>query len=115
VLTSDEVRHVAMLARLGLTDEEIEIVRAQLLGVLDYIAMLQQIDTSAIPPTAQVGTHLNVFRDDVPRMSWPVEEVLSNAPAREGPFVRVPAVFEEFRELSTPGEISTDSEGVTNV
>ena len=97
MLTEDEVRHVAMLARLGLSDDEIEKLRVQLLDVLGYIDMLKQVDTSAIPPTAQILTHLNVTRPDEARRSWPVEEILSNAPAQEDGFVRVPTVLEENR------------------
>jgi aspartyl-tRNA(Asn)/glutamyl-tRNA(Gln) amidotransferase subunit C len=98
MLTEDEVRHVAMLARLGLSDEEVEAMRVQLLDVLDYIAILQQVDTSTMPATAQVITHLNVTREDVPRPSWPVPEILANAPAREGDFFKVPPVLEDARE-----------------
>jgi aspartyl-tRNA(Asn)/glutamyl-tRNA(Gln) amidotransferase subunit C len=53
-----------MLARLGLTDEEVETMRVQLSQVLDHIAMLERLDTSAVPPTAQVLSHLNVTRED---------------------------------------------------
>jgi aspartyl-tRNA(Asn)/glutamyl-tRNA(Gln) amidotransferase subunit C len=86
-----------MLARLGLTDEEVELMREQLAQVLDYIAMLEKLDTSQIPPTAQILTHLNVARPDVAGPSLPTEELLANAPAREGDFIRVPAVLEEFK------------------
>jgi aspartyl-tRNA(Asn)/glutamyl-tRNA(Gln) amidotransferase subunit C len=97
VLTPEEVRHVAMLARLGLTDEEVDTMRAQLVQVLDYIAMLEKLDTSQIPPTAQILSHLNVARPDVARPSWATNALLANAPATEGDFVRVPAVLEEFK------------------
>jgi aspartyl-tRNA(Asn)/glutamyl-tRNA(Gln) amidotransferase subunit C len=97
MLTPEEVRHVAMLARLGLTDQEVEKMRHQLSTVLEHIAMLQKLDTSAIEPTAQVLGHINVMRPDEPRPSWPPQEVLINAPAAEDGFFRVPAVLEEFR------------------
>ncbi|MGA7731602.1 MAG: Asp-tRNA(Asn)/Glu-tRNA(Gln) amidotransferase subunit GatC [Chloroflexia bacterium] len=97
MLTPEEVRHVAMLARLGLTDEEVDTMRAQLVQVLDYIAMLEKLDTSQVPPTAQILSHLNVGRPDVARPSWATERLLANAPSREGDFVRVPAVLEEFK------------------
>jgi aspartyl-tRNA(Asn)/glutamyl-tRNA(Gln) amidotransferase subunit C len=97
MLTEDEVRHVALLARLGLSDEEVETLRVQLLDVLDYIGKLQQVDTTSIAPTAQVHSPLTVMRPDEPRPSWPVEEILSNAPAAEDSFFRVPAVLEEER------------------
>jgi len=95
LLTPEEVRHVALLARLGLTDQEVETMRAQLGQVLDYIAMLSEVDTSSIEPTAQVLSQANVMRDDVPRASRPAEVVLANAPAKEESFFRVPAVLDE--------------------
>src|SRR5262245_6401752 len=98
MISEEEVRHVAMLARLGLSDEEIATMRGQLLELLDYVAMLQKVDTSAVPPTAQILDHSNVMRHDTPRRSWPVEEVLSNAPAAEDSLFRVPAVLDEARE-----------------
>ncbi len=97
MLTHEEVRHVAMLARLGLSDEEVETMRGQLGDVLDYIAMLDKLDTSQIAPTAQILSHLNVMRADESRPSWPAEALLANAPEREGDFFRVPAVMEEFK------------------
>lgn len=97
-LTVEEVRHVAMLARLGLSDEEIEIMRTQLTQVLDYINMLNKVDTSQVPPTAQVLAHLNIVREDATRPSWPPAELLANAPAAEDGFFKVPAVLEEFKE-----------------
>ena len=97
MLTTEEVRHVAMLARLGLSDEEVETMRGQLGDVLEYIAMLDKLDTSQIPPTAQILSHLNVTRPDVSRPSWPAAALLANAPEREGDFFRVPAVMEEVK------------------
>jgi aspartyl-tRNA(Asn)/glutamyl-tRNA(Gln) amidotransferase subunit C len=98
LLTPKEVRHVAMLARLGLSDEEVETMRGQLGDVLEYIAMLDKVDTSQVPPTAQILSHLNVTRADEIRESWSAEALLANAPEREGDFFRVPAVMEEFKE-----------------
>jgi aspartyl-tRNA(Asn)/glutamyl-tRNA(Gln) amidotransferase subunit C len=95
LLTPEEVRHVAMLARLGLTDEEVEMMRAQLAQVLDYIAMLSEVDTSAVEPTAQVLAQYNVMRTDTSRPAMPVAEVLRNAPRKEETFFRVPAVLED--------------------
>jgi aspartyl-tRNA(Asn)/glutamyl-tRNA(Gln) amidotransferase subunit C len=99
LLTPEEVRHVAMLARLGLSDEEVETMRVQLEQVLDYIDMLNKVDTSQIPPTAQVLSHLNVTRQDAARPSWPPADLLANAPGQEDGFFRVPAVLEEFKEV----------------
>jgi aspartyl-tRNA(Asn)/glutamyl-tRNA(Gln) amidotransferase subunit C len=84
-----------LLARLGLSDAEVETFREQLVQVLDYIAMLDQVDTSKVPPTAQILSHLNVTRADSSRPSWPAESLLVNAPGSEGELFRVPAVMGE--------------------
>lgn len=110
MLTQEEVRHIAMLARLGLTDEEVEMMRVQLSQVLEHIAMLDKLDTSAVPPTAQVLSHLNVSRHDEARPSLSVDDVLSNAPTSEAGFFRVPAVLEEIRTNAGAGGDATQSE-----
>ncbi len=94
-LSREDVLHVAYLARLGLTGDEVELFREQLSRVLDHFQQLQQLDTAAIPPTAQVTMLSNVFDEDVPRPSMDVEDVLLNAPRREENYFRVPAVLEE--------------------
>lgn len=89
------VQHIAALARLGLTDAELERMRDQLSAVLDHISMLQEVDTSDIPPTAQVIQLENVMRDDVVEPSLPVEVALANAPRTEDGYFRVNAVLEQ--------------------
>jgi aspartyl-tRNA(Asn)/glutamyl-tRNA(Gln) amidotransferase subunit C len=84
-----------MLARLGLTDDEIARMQEQLTHVLDYIAALQRIDTSQVLPTAQVGGQSDVLRSDEPRPSLPTEAVTANAPEREDEFFEVPAVLDD--------------------
>jgi aspartyl-tRNA(Asn)/glutamyl-tRNA(Gln) amidotransferase subunit C len=117
LLTEEEVQHVAMLARLGLSDEEVEMMRVQLPDVLTYVAMLEKLDTSTIAPTAQVTGHSNVLRADEPRPSWPVQDILNNAPAAEAGFFRVPAVLEDTRpgaqadESGEPGNEETEAGG----
>lgn len=103
MLSREEVRHVAMLARLGLSDEEVETLRSQLGQVLEYIDILQSVDTSAVDPTAQVLSSWNVSRPDAARPSLPAEQVLANAPGRESEFFRVPAVMEETGEADSTG------------
>lgn len=95
MLTPEEVRHVAMLARVGLTDVEVETMRVHLAQLLDYIAMLDEVDTSTVEPTAQVLAQSNVLRADVARASLAPQEVLANAPRKEEHFFRVPAVMGE--------------------
>jgi aspartyl-tRNA(Asn)/glutamyl-tRNA(Gln) amidotransferase subunit C len=93
-LTVAEVEHIAELARLALTDEEKLLYREQLSAILDYAALLQKIDTSAIPPTATVLPLRNVMRDDVVAPSMPVEDVLANAPDAENDCFRVTAILD---------------------
>ena len=93
-----------------------ESMRVQLLDVLEYIEMLQQVDTSAVPATAQVLTHLNVTRPDTPRPSWPVEDILANAPDTDNGFFKVPPVLEDARDEtieneSASSEVAGDDRG----
>lgn len=89
------VEHIAELAKLGLTTDEKTRFAEQLSAILDYAAMLQRLDTSAIPATATMGGLENVMRDDVVVPSLPSEDVLANAPrALNGQF-QVPAILDE--------------------
>ncbi len=93
-ISREDVDHVAYLARLGLGEEERERLRAELDQILGYMQVLQRLDTSAIPPTAQVIPLHNVMRPDAPRPSLSTEEVFANAPAREEDYFRVAPVLE---------------------
>jgi aspartyl-tRNA(Asn)/glutamyl-tRNA(Gln) amidotransferase subunit C len=92
-LTRADVEHVAFLARLRLTDEELDRFEGQLNHILDQYAKLSELDTSTIPPTAQTIELENILRDDVATPSLPVEAVLGNAPTTEGDFVVVPPIL----------------------
>src|SRR5918912_4437811 len=92
-LSRSDVEHVAFLARLGLTDEELDRLEGQLNHILEQYAKLAELDTSAIPPTAQTIELENILRDDVARSSLPQEAVLRNAPQRSGEFVVVPPIL----------------------
>ncbi len=92
-LTIADVEHVASLARLGLSNDETERMREQLSSILDHIAVLQEIDTDRISPTAQVNAVANVLRDDVVRPSLSQEAVLANAPQSRDGFLEVRAVM----------------------
>jgi len=94
-LSKDEVRHVAMLARLGLEPGDEEFYADQLSGILAHIDRLQQLDTKAIPPTAQVVEVASRLREDEPRPCLTQEEALANAPAAVDGFFRVPSIQEE--------------------
>jgi aspartyl-tRNA(Asn)/glutamyl-tRNA(Gln) amidotransferase subunit C len=94
-LTKKEVRHVAMLARLGLEPGDEEFYADQLSGILQHIDRLQQLDTEDIPPTAQVVEVASRLREDEPRPCLTQEEALANAPAAVDGFFRVPSIQEE--------------------
>lgn len=93
-LTSDEVRRIARLARVALTEEEVERLRDQLSGILDHFSVLDEIDTEGVAPTTQTFEMTNVQREDVAEPSFPVDEVLANAPRREDNYFRVRAVLD---------------------
>ncbi len=94
-LSLAEVEHVAELARLGLTDAEKALFRGQLSAILDYAAVLQSVDTSAIPPTATVLPLRNVMREDAARPSLAQEDVLANAPEARDGFFAVAAILQK--------------------
>jgi len=94
-ITLQEVEHVARLARLELTAEEKERMRAQLDSILSYIDKLNELDTSAIEPTSHVLPMTNVFREDEVTSSLVQDAVLANAPDRHDRFFRVPRILEE--------------------
>lgn len=93
-LSQEEVRHIALLARLGLTEADVERFREQLSNILENFQVLRQVDTTDVPPTAQSITLGNVMRDDMVTSSYPREETLANAPRQEEGSFRVRAVLE---------------------
>jgi len=88
------VNHIAALARLELSEAEVEEYRQQLSAVLEYFARLQAVDTEGIPPTASVLPPRSVLRPDEPRPGLPRDALLANAPEVEDGQFRVPPVFE---------------------
>ena len=92
-LSRSDVEHVAHLARLGLTPTELDRLEGQLNQILERYQKLAELDTDAIPPTAQTIELENILRDDIATPSLPAEAVLGNAPAREGEFVIVPPIL----------------------
>ena len=94
-LSREEVLHIACLARLGLTETEVNQLREQLSNILENFEVLQQVDTTDVPPTAQAIPLQNVTRqDDEVIPSLPPSQILANAPRREADFFRVRAVLE---------------------
>ena len=93
-LTSEEIRHIALLARVGLTPEELERYRSQLENILENFQVLQDVDTEGVLPTGHSVALENVLREDESGPSFDKEDILANAPRREEDYFRVRAVLE---------------------
>ncbi len=93
-LSREEVLHIALLARLGLTEAEVDKLREQLSDILENFEALQKVDTSGVPPTAQSIALQNVMRGDEVAPSLSQSQVLINAPQKEENFFKVRAVLE---------------------
>jgi aspartyl-tRNA(Asn)/glutamyl-tRNA(Gln) amidotransferase subunit C len=93
-ITLEQVRHVALLARLELAPEEERSLQSELSAILAYVEKLNQLDTSAIAPTTQVGETGTPMRNDAVLNPSAAEAMLVNAPARHGQFFRVPKIIE---------------------
>ena len=92
-LTESDVRHVAKLARLAVTDAEVHRFAGQLESILAYVAQIREVDVAGVTPTAHPLPITNVFRDDTVGPALPLEAVLRNAPDAESPFFKVPKVI----------------------
>ena len=95
MLSREEVRHVARLARLHLSDEELERMREQLDAILAYVDKLRELDVEGVEPTAHAVPLIDVMRDDEVAPCLPQEAALLNAPDRAGEFFRVPRIIED--------------------
>ncbi len=93
-LSAEEVRHIALLARLGISEEEVEKFREQLSHILENMEILSQVDTEGLPPTTQSVLLENVYRLDEVLPSLSVSDVLANAPSQEDNSFKVNAVLE---------------------
>lgn len=95
-LSREQVQHIARLARVGLSEEDVDHFSEQLSEILDYFERLRQVDTEGVPPTAHTLPLHNVMReDDEPTAPLGSEAVLSNAPVRDGEHFRVKVILEE--------------------
>ena len=93
-LTTEEVRHIALLARIGMEDDEVEEMRGQLSDILEQFEALSSVDTGDLEPTGHSVDLLSVMREDMARPSFAREDALANAPNRQGDLIRVKAVLE---------------------
>jgi aspartyl-tRNA(Asn)/glutamyl-tRNA(Gln) amidotransferase subunit C len=99
-LDLDQVRKVAKLARLEASDADLIRIQQQLSAIFDYVDQVQQLNTEGVEELAHPLPVRNVFRDDTPAASLPVDEALRNAPTRAGNYFGVPAVFDTDEPVS---------------
>jgi aspartyl-tRNA(Asn)/glutamyl-tRNA(Gln) amidotransferase subunit C len=97
-ISRTEVEHIADLARLELSESEIERLQSDLSQILEYVEQLNELDTTDVLPTSHVVIKRDVLSEDKTRPSFPREEILANAPRAQEGFFRVHAVFEEGQE-----------------
>ncbi|MEN2994124.1 MAG: Asp-tRNA(Asn)/Glu-tRNA(Gln) amidotransferase subunit GatC [Thermodesulfovibrio sp.] len=93
-ISKEQVKHIAMLSRLELSEKEIELYQQQLSRILDYVEKLSEIDTTSVEPTSHVIELKNVFREDEVKPSLSRDEVLRNAPDSTDKFFRVPKIID---------------------
>jgi aspartyl-tRNA(Asn)/glutamyl-tRNA(Gln) amidotransferase subunit C len=93
-ISREQVLHVAKLAHLDLSEEEVERFREQLSAILEAVSKVSELDLSDVPPTSHPLDLVNVWREDEPRPSLPFDEAFANAPEREDDFFRVPPTGE---------------------
>ncbi len=89
-ITRDQVLHVARLARLELTDAEVERLQGELSAILEAVSKVAELELDDVPPTSHPLALVDVTRPDEPRPSLPLDDVFANAPAHEGNLFRVP-------------------------
>ena len=94
-ISTDQVKHVANLARLAITEEEVEKFTKQLDAIITFAEQLNELDTENVKPTYHVLDMKNVLREDIPQKGLPREEVLKNAPEHEDGQIRVPSILGE--------------------
>ncbi|WP_353856478.1 Asp-tRNA(Asn)/Glu-tRNA(Gln) amidotransferase subunit GatC [Bacillus sp. Bos-x628] len=93
-ISIEEVKHVAHLARLAITDEEAEMFTEQLDSIISFAEQLNEVDTENVEPTTHVLKMKNVMREDVPNKSLSIEAVMKNAPDHKDGYIRVPSILD---------------------
>ena len=92
-ISREEIEHVAKLARLNLSEEELETMTGQLDNILSYVDKLSELDTTGVEPTTHAHKKVNAFREDEVKSSLEVDEALSNAPEDNGEMFKVPRII----------------------
>ena len=94
-ISKDQVRHLATLARIKFSNEELEKMQQELNSILDPIKMLQDVDIKEIAPTSHSGGVISVMREDQVSASFPTKDMIANAPLTEGNYVKIKEVLEQ--------------------
>jgi aspartyl-tRNA(Asn)/glutamyl-tRNA(Gln) amidotransferase subunit C len=92
-ISLDDIRHVAKLSRLALSDQQLASLAPQLEAILGYVRQIQGVDVSGVEPMSHVAPVSNVLREDVAEPGLPLDKVLGNAPDTDPPFFKVPKVI----------------------
>ena len=93
-ISEKEVKHVANLAKLSFSDDELQEFTVQLGKIIDMVEMLEEVDTEGVPFTSNVVDVINVMREDVPAEGWDRDELMKNVPESEDGFIKVPAIMD---------------------
>ncbi|GGI64641.1 MULTISPECIES: Asp-tRNA(Asn)/Glu-tRNA(Gln) amidotransferase subunit GatC [Enterococcus] len=93
-ISEKEVKHVANLAKLSFSDDELQEFTVQLGKIIDMVEMLEEVDTEGVPFTSNVVDVINVMREDVPAEGWNRDELMKNVPESEDGFIKVPAIMD---------------------
>lgn len=93
-ISTEEVKHVANLARLAVTEEEAEQMKKELDAIITFAEQLNELDTTNVKPTSHVLNMVNVLREDRATEGLPVEEVVKNAPDHQDGYIRVPSIMD---------------------
>tara|TARA_B100000408_G_C10107892_1_gene144725 strand:+ start:227 stop:526 length:300 start_codon:yes stop_codon:yes gene_type:complete len=93
-LSVEEIRQISVLTRIAMTEDELDVMRAQMSNILDSVAILNEVDTEGVEPTGHSVNIKSVMREDQRQDSLTQDETLSNAPQRDGSFIRIKAVLE---------------------
>lgn len=93
-ISTEEVKHVANLARLAVTEEEVEKMTKELDAIISFAEQLNELDTTGVKPTSRVVEMVNVLREDVAKPGLPVEEVVKNAPEHRDGLIVVPSIID---------------------
>jgi aspartyl-tRNA(Asn)/glutamyl-tRNA(Gln) amidotransferase subunit C len=95
-IDTDLVKHVALLVRLGIRDEEAQAFSQQFISIIEYFHILNEVETADVSPASETSNILSVMREDEVKPSMPREDFLTNVPKRDGNYVQVPQIFDEL-------------------